>query len=91
MERFEDADRSYLAWLKQHPSGYVLNVLRTHASSGAMLHRSECFTIRNEAFRRAGWTTGFYVKVCSPSREALRNWSLRFIDTLPPDCLKCKP
>lgn len=91
MERFENKDGGYLRWVRHHPTGYVLNVLRTHSHHGVMLHRATCFTIQNQAFRGSGWTTNFYVKVCSNGREPLRQWALRNVEMLPPDCLKCRP
>lgn len=91
MQRFENDDGGYLRWLRHNPTGYVLNVLRTHSHHGVMLHRATCHTIQNESFRGSGWTTNFYVKVCSSGREPLRQWALRNVATLPPDCLKCRP
>lgn len=91
MERFENSDGAYLRWLRHNPEGYVLNVLRTHAPTGVMLHRATCFTIQHESFRHSGWTTGDYVKVCAGSREPLRQWALWNAGALPPDCLKCRP
>lgn len=91
MERFENSERGYLRWLRQNPSGYVLNVVRTHAPSGVMLHRANCYTIQSDSFRGSGWTTNAYVKVCSSGREPLRQWALRKVGALPPDCLKCNP
>lgn len=91
MERFEDHDAGYLRWLRRNPKGYVLNVTRTDSPHGAMLHRSTCFTIHNEAFRGSGWTTNVHVKICSGGREPLRQWALRNVGILPPDCLRCRP
>lgn len=91
MQRFENADHGYLRWLRRNPRGYALNVVRTHASTGMMLHRATCFTIQNESFRGSGWTTNVYVKICAPGREPLRRWALRNAGALPPDCLKCRP
>ena len=91
MQRYENDERGYLRWLRLNPHGYVLNVLRTHSHHGVMLHRSTCYTIQNEAFRGSGWTTGSYAKVSSNAREPLRQWALRNVGMLPPDCLKCRP
>lgn len=91
MERFQKNDTGYLSWVRHNSDGYVLNVLRTHIPYGLMLHRATCYTIRNEAIRRSGWTTGDYVKVCGPERQALRNWAQRHVGKLPADCLKCHP
>lgn len=91
MERFENNDGGYLKWVRHHPKGYVLNMVRTHSHHGVMLHRATCFTIQNQALRGSGWTTSFYVKVCSNGREPLRQWALRNVEMLPPDCLKCHP
>lgn len=80
-----------LRWLQQNPKGYALNVLRTHASTGLMLHRSTYYRIQSNSFRGSGWTTNSYVKVCSNAREPLRQWALRHAGHLPPDSSKCHP
>ena len=91
MQRFENNDGGYLRWLRQNPNGYVLNVLRTHLHHGVRLHRADCYTIQDKAFRGSGWTTTSYVKLCSNERQPLRNWTERNVGVVPPDCFKCSP
>lgn len=91
MERFENNDTGYLRWLRENPTGYVVNVLRSELPHGVMLHRATCHTIQAEGMRGSGWTRSYYMKICSRRREPLRQWALRHVGELPPDCLKCQP
>jgi hypothetical protein len=71
MPRFEGDDDGYLGWVGDNPEGDVLNVLRTHARHGLMLHRADCFMIESDSFRGRGWTTHDYVKVCARASSEL--------------------
>lgn len=89
-EEFRDKDENYLGWLVAHPSGYVLNCLRSRARSGLKLHRSACSTIRGTPARGVTWT-GTYIKVCSDSVSALQAWSSTQIGLEAPPCGTCRP
>jgi hypothetical protein len=91
MPLFDHDDDHYLAWLRSHPNGFLLNVQRTHNRYGLMLHRTSCHTIQSDGYRKGGWTTGDYVKVCSDGREELEEWALHEVGIPPPHCSKCAP
>ena len=74
-EEFRDDDRGYLAWIADHPDGYVINILRSHSPANARLHHAGCWTISGEPARGGAWT-GPYVKVCCGDRGELEQWAL---------------
>jgi hypothetical protein len=45
VRRFVDDEAGYLAWLAGHPSGFILNLLRSEGAGALMLHRTTCPTI----------------------------------------------
>ena len=69
--RFENDDASYLQWLRENPSGYVLNVRATSDSGYVVLHRATCWSISSD--RRAGgaYTGAGYRKICSNDIDEL--------------------
>jgi hypothetical protein len=60
---FQDDDGGYLAWVQQHPDGFVLNTERHPSSSYLMLHRARCAHI-TRASQEGRWTVA-YVNVCA--------------------------
>jgi hypothetical protein len=65
----EDNDR-YLAWLDQHPDGYVL---QSNQGTDQKLHRASCRWVGADGAsppQGAVWTS--YRKRCSLNRQALR-------------------
>jgi hypothetical protein len=42
---FMDNDQGYVAWLADHPDGFVLNCERPPRPSYLTLHRATCWTI----------------------------------------------
>ena len=60
--RFDAGDAPYLAWLQEHPRGYVINARRKEEQGAAMVHRAHCPHIRS--LRNSDQTGSF----------TLRNW-----------------
>ena len=53
IRRFVHDDAGYLAWLKAHPAGFVLNTYPHVTSAYLVLHRVACGTINRQTCRRA--------------------------------------
>jgi hypothetical protein len=60
---FVDDDDGYLAWLAEHPDGFVVNTYRTPSLSYLRLHQAGCHTIAGNPARGTRWTAD-YAKVC---------------------------
>jgi len=71
---FVNDDGGYLAWLRDHPTGYVLNCEPNRKPTYLMLHRARCWTISGEPSSGRSWTS-IYQKVCSDSRGELDRWA----------------
>ena len=69
MERFKRADHAYLAWLAQHPKGYVLNTYDPPSPSYLMLHHATCKRIGGTPPRGRHWTS--YPKFCAEDLSEL--------------------
>jgi hypothetical protein len=101
---FDKAEQDYLDWLKAHPSGFVLNVLRGAPEKCSMLHRSTCRTISEYGMAgghqtaMGAFTHNTYIKVCADYVDELQDW-LRdrrvndFVNPRGPSgrCGQCKP
>ena len=85
---FEDDDKGYLAWCRDHAGGYVINALRGSLAD-PVLHRAECRTIGVQVGENTGWTT-YYIKVCADDPGDLTMWSYQH-GAAPRDCTKCDP
>jgi hypothetical protein len=85
---FMDNNKGYIAWLSEHPDGFVLNCGRPPTPSYLMLHRSTCGTISGTPARGRSWTS-FYQKVCADTKRELVDWASP-IGVLQP-CKLCKP
>jgi hypothetical protein len=72
-EKFVDNDDGYLAWIAQHPEGFVLNTARTPNPNDLRLHRATCSTITILQPQARRWT-GDYIKICG-SRTELESWA----------------
>jgi hypothetical protein len=82
-------DDAYLAWLEAHPRGYVVNAHRRPKPRYLVLHRTGCTEI--SAARRAHWTTGPYIKVCSRHVEELVAWARDDVGGALRPCERCRP
>ncbi len=69
---FMDNDQGYVAWLADHPDGFVLNCERPPRPSYLTLHRATCWTISRAS--RRNWTTN-YQKVCADTFEEIDAWA----------------
>ena len=85
---FEDDDKGYLAWCRDHAGGFVINALRG-SFSDPVLHRAECKALQEQSGDRSGWTT-YFVKVCADDPGDLTMWSYQH-GAAPRDCAKCDP
>jgi len=85
---FVDDDAGFLAWLKAHPEGLVLNTGRTPSARYLKLHRARCSTLA-EAEGRA-WTVS-HRRVCAGDRAALEAWAAAAVGAAPDPCKRCKP
>jgi hypothetical protein len=87
---FDRDDVGYLRWLATHPSGYVINILRSLNASTARLHQASCRTIGGQP--RAGRTwTGPYLKVCADAVDVLDGWALEHAGGIITCCGTCQP
>jgi hypothetical protein len=67
---FQDDDAGYLAWVHQHPDGFVVNTERRPSPSYLMLHRADCAFITRPS-EQGRWTVA-YIKVCAAE---VADWS----------------
>lgn len=89
---FWDRDSEYLAWLKAHPNGYVLNTEPTPKPDYLILHRVSCGHLWRKDPRQFGKTQA-YRKVCSMEITELQQWADKQFSSpanLTP-CGACKP
>ncbi len=70
---FDDGDAPYLAWLDEHPDGYVLNRRRRSSDDYLVLHRATCWLISQytRMARPGGFTERHYIKVCTDTLSKL--------------------
>ncbi|AIO32321.1 HNH endonuclease family protein [Burkholderia cenocepacia] len=73
---FDSTDDKYLAWMRLHPEGFVLNTNRQE-SNYAVLHKSGCHHISTYAQQYAdnAFTGENYIKVCSDTVADLEVWA----------------
>ena len=89
VERFIDDDAGYLAWLRVHPMGFVLNTERSPRAGYLVMHRASCRSIsRTTAVGMRSWTTN-YIKVCSDDRGQIEKWAKDRTDEVPWECGHC--
>ncbi|MBA9896741.1 HNH endonuclease [Burkholderia cepacia] len=73
---FDSTDEKYLAWMKLHRTGFVLNTTRNE-STYAVLHKSGCHHISTYTKQYAvnAFTGENYIKICSDTPADLEAWS----------------
>lgn len=97
MEVFDNKDAPYLAWLREHSQGYVLNRRRGKSDRYLVLHRAACRRIRDytQMARPEGFTGRGYIKVCSDSMEELHHYAVtrggRADSSFSGKCRSCSP
>lgn len=75
--QFERDDTVYLQWLRDHPSGYVLNTNHSLSPRLTVIHRTTCATISDTSatgHQPGGFTERGYLKVYADDVELLRQW-----------------
>lgn len=93
MREFIDDDDSYAAWLKENPSGFVLNVRRNPGPNYTVLHRADCQTISKPRDDGA-YTARGYGKVVAQDVADLRDYTRalgRSDGSFSAVCSKCSP
>lgn len=93
MQEFIDNDDGYAVWLKDHPSGFVLNIRRNPSASYAVLHRALCHTIATPRDDGA-YTERGYRKVVANAVDDLLSYTRtlgRTDDSFSLVCSKCDP
>ncbi len=97
-EVFDDGDERYLAWIAEHPNGYVLNRRRVGFSRNYLvLHTSACGMVSSYSamVRPGGFTTRGYIKVCAAELVALREYVRtkcdRYDGSFTLRCNRCSP
>ncbi|WP_198344201.1 hypothetical protein [Mycobacterium dioxanotrophicus] len=88
---FRDDDDGYLAWIADHPDGYVINIVRGHTPAGARIHRASCWTVSRPGPRAASWTEGQYVKICADRLADLEHWAATVLPGPIETCGTCRP
>lgn len=86
--QFVDDQEGYIAWLRGHPSGYVVNCNRSPSAAYLVLHRATCWTISGT---QKNWTGGSYIKVCADTLADLDTWGQRETGVYPSRCGTCTP
>lgn len=71
---FVDDDTGYEQWLREHPSGYVLNCERRPKANYLVLHRARCHTISGTPARGDNWTIAL-MKVVADTAPQLEAWA----------------
>ena len=87
---FDHDDSGYLAWVGEHPNGFVLNCRANPSTDVVMLHRVSCTHITELGSNMEHWTNE-YIKVCSVRNGPLLAWSKDQIGERPQRCSKCAP
>lgn len=68
----------YQEWLRDHSSGYVINILRSLNPKNAKLHRPDCDKISDSM---TPYVTREYVKVCGDTRAEVDKWAIDTVGT----------
>ncbi len=95
-KEFLDDEAGYLAWIKEHPNGYVLHTERLRNPYYMILHRAACPIISKYSARaRPGcFTERDFIKVCCVSAEGLRAWVKKHgrpDGSFSSECSGCRP
>lgn len=87
---FRNDDGGYLAWVAEHPDGFVINIPRKYNATYARTHHADCRTISGRPTRGGTWT-GPYVKVCSERFAELQQWAIGAVGQAVAACGICSP
>ncbi|KXA92037.1 hypothetical protein AKJ65_08150 [candidate division MSBL1 archaeon SCGC-AAA259E19] len=89
VKEFVDNDNGYLAWIRNNPTGFVINAERNPSKRYLKLHKATCGTITSG--KRENWTRTQYMKICSQTKEELANWAERKLAGKLDPCRICNP
>ncbi len=76
IKEFEPDDEKYLAWINEHPDGFILTSPKSLYPPHTVIHRASCEkikTLKGNA-KLGGFTERGYIKVYATSARALENW-----------------
>lgn len=90
MRRFVNDDAGYVAWLSEHPDGYVLNTYPHVTSDYLILHRAACRTINRPLAIGREWTRQ-YGKSCDDDRTVIERWASEQTGASVQPCAHCLP
>lgn len=91
---FQKDEEAYLAWLSQHPTGYVLNAYSIPSDNYLILHSAKCKTISRSKPKAhpACFTGDRYIKVCATDIQALGDWiTEQGLHEFSKECELCRP
>src|SRR5688572_2478223 len=93
---FDRSDAEYLAWIRENPEGYVINVNRVPTPEYMVLHRASCTTVTelHPPATAGGFTERDYIKVCAEGIAELSEWVKQHgspSGSFSSQCLHCKP
>ena len=75
-EEFLYNEAGYLAWVREHPAGFVLHTERNQNPYYMILHRATCPQISEYSakMRPGGFTERDFIKICALDVACLRQW-----------------
>jgi hypothetical protein len=82
---FKDDDNGFLAWINDHPDGYLLNTERNPKPSYLILHSSGCGHFKGGS---PNWTKD-YIKFCSERNGELEDWAASSVGGEASRCPSC--
>ena len=76
---FDSGDEPFLAWMRNHPDGFVLNTTPSEDTSYLVFHKSQCRHIAGDTSAQlpGAFTEREYIKVCSHDAADLVAWAQR--------------
>jgi len=89
-----ERDDEYLAWAKDNPTGYVLNVNRSLSGRYLILHSAACGTILEGKYAAGALTERNYRKVAAATEKDLLKWIKSHVpesDGFTRRCSRCAP
>ena len=90
IEKFQNDDLGYLAWVQSNPSGFVVNIDEPNTTpSYPMVHAASHRAISSGS--RENYTSGRYFKVCSTSLTDLEKWTMEHYRRPLVRCKTCSP
>lgn len=87
--QFRNDDAGYLRWLEANPNGFVVNSSTNPRPNYLILHRASCKHISSANW--SNWTTGDFIKTCSPNIDPLSRWARQDVGGELQPCGMCKP